>query len=104
MKHIQDFKSFLNENIDPESGMAGLINTALGPKQGRLVISGDSVEKNREKILAAVIKVDKTARVEFFPKTQKIVGIVVTSLLKDIQKELRKIDGTLTAEIKTQKK
>ena len=89
-----------NEAIDPESGMMGLINTALGPRQGRLVVSGDSVEKNQEKILDAVRKVDKEARVEFFPKTGKVVGVIATATLKDIQKELRRIDGNITAEIK----
>lgn len=100
MKHIPTFSEFITESIDPESGMSGLINTALGPKQGRLVISGPSVEKNRERIMAALAKVDKTARAEFFPKTGKMVGVIANAALKDLQKELRRIDGDLVAEIK----
>ena len=101
MKHIQTFNEFITESIDPESGVTGLINTALGPKQGRVVISGPSVEKNQDRILAAVLAIDKTGRAEFFAKTGKIVGVIANAALKDLQKELRRIDGSLTAEIKT---
>jgi hypothetical protein len=101
MLHIPSFKDFIAESIYTESGIAGLINTALGPKQGRVVISGPSVEKNQDRILAAVLAVDKTGRAEFFAKTGKIVGVIANAALKDLQKELRRIDGSLTAEIKT---
>jgi len=100
MLHLPTFNEFMAESIDPESGMAGLINTALGPKQGRLVISGPSVEKNRERIMSALAKVDKTARAEFFPKTGKMVGVIANAALKELQKELRRMDANLTAEIK----
>jgi hypothetical protein len=88
------------EAIDPESGMMGLINTALGPRQGRLVVIGDNVEKHQEKILDAIRKIDKDSRVEFFAKTGKIVGVIAATTLKDLQKELRRIDSSLMAEIK----
>lgn len=99
-KSAEEVKGTVYEAIDPESGMMGLINTALGPRQGRLVVIGNNVEKHQEKILDAIRKIDKDSRVEFFAKTGKIVGVIAATTLKDIQKELRKIDGSLTAEIK----
>ena len=105
MKHIQTFEGFigLNEAGDLDSGMAGLINNMIGLKQGRLVISGDGVEELKDRIVTAVLKVDKDARVEFFPKTGKMVGVMAIARLKDLQRELRKIRVGLEAEIKAQR-
>ena len=103
MEHINtSFLNFIQEMEEPENveGGLGSVVNSLGPKQGKLVISGPKCEKYQEKVLDAVRKVDKHARVDFYPKTGKIVGIAAVSLLKDIQKELRKIDAGLVAEIK----
>ena len=100
MKYIQTFESFLSEDIDADSGMSGSVVTTIGYLQGKLVVSGDSVEKHQERILDAIRKIDKTARVDFYPKTGKVVGIVTVNLLKEFQKEFRKIDGNIKSEIK----
>lgn len=101
MDYIKSFNHFINEMMDSDdNGMAGSISSAMGLVQGRLVVSGDPVEKYQERILDAIRKLDKTARVEFYPKTGKVVGVVTVKMLKDFQKEFRKIDGNIKAEIK----
>lgn len=101
MKHIYTFENFLRED-DSETGLGGAIHTALGPKQSRVVIAGDSVEKNQDKILVAISKIDKDAKVNFFAATKKIVGVIAIKSLSEIKKELAKIDKTITAELKSQ--
>lgn len=106
MKYLQTFDGFLglNEAGDQESGMAGLINNAIGPKEARVVISSaNSVEKWVDRIQAALARVDRGARMEFFPKTGKMVGVMAMARLKDLQRELKRIDAGLTAEIKGQR-
>jgi hypothetical protein len=106
MKYLQTFDGFLglNEAGDQESGMAGLINSAIGPKEARVVISSaNSVEKWVDRIQAALARVDREARMEFFPKTGKMVGVMAMARLKDLQRELKRIDAGLTAEIKGQR-
>jgi hypothetical protein len=100
MKHIQTFESFLSENFDTDTGLAGSTSSAMGVVQGKIVISGDTVDKFQDRILDAIRKLDKTARVEYYPKTGKIVGIVTVKMLKDFQKEFRKLDGNIKSEIK----
>jgi len=87
---------------ESESGLSGAIHTSLGPKQSRVVIAGDSVEQNQDKILAAISKIDKDAKVDFFAATKKIVGVIAIKSLSDIKKELAKIDKSITAELKSQ--
>ena len=65
--------------------------------------SYDWVEELNDRIVTAVLKVDKDARVEFFPKTGKMVGVMAIARLKDLQRELRKIRVGLEAEIKAQR-
>jgi hypothetical protein len=99
MKYLPTYEQFVNEN-DDDTGMPRSTTASLGPKMGRLVIAGPSVEKNKEKILAGIAKVDSSAKMDFYPATGKIVGTFATSTIKDVQKVLRGIDANLTAEIK----
>ena len=100
MEHIKNFEAFINENFDTDTGLAGSTSSAMGLVQGKIVISGDTVEKFQERILDAIRKLDKTARVEYYPKTGKVVGIVTVKMLKEFQKEFRKLDGNIKSEIK----
>ena len=91
-------ESKVNENDDPK--FVGAVHTILGPKQARLVVSGDTVKTHKEKILTVIRKVDPTAKAEFYEATGKIVGIIAQSNLRPIKKEIEKIDKKIVAEIK----
>ena len=67
---------------------------------GRVIVTGESVEKLKDKILAAIKEADPTSKAEFYPATGKIVGAMITSNLSDLSRALRKIDANLKAEIK----
>jgi len=100
LSNVEDYlKESVDEN-DEDSGMPRSTTTSLGPKMGRLVISGSSVEKNKEKIMSGIAKVDSSAKVDYYPATGKIVGTFAISTFKDIQKVLRGIDANISAEIK----
>jgi hypothetical protein len=80
--------------------LPGAVHMKLGPKQGRVVISGINTEKYQTDIISAVMAIDNAARLDFFAKTNKIVGVIAVSKLKDIKKALLNIDKSLEAEIK----
>ena len=94
-------KSIYNSAVNEASeDLPGAVHMKLGPKQARAVISGDAVEEYKEEIFDAVSANDKTARMEFFPKTGKIVGVITQAKLKDIKKSLVSIDKSIDIEIK----
>ena len=96
---IPSFDEFINESGDPK--FVGAVHTILGPKQGRLVVSGDTVKTHKEKILTAIRKVEPTAKAEFYEATGKIVGVIAQANLRPIQKEIERIDKKVVAEIKS---
>jgi hypothetical protein len=88
----------ITESDDPK--FVGAVHTILGPKQARLVVSGDTVKTHKEKILTVIRKVEPTAKAEFYEATGKIVGVIAQSNLRPIQKEIERIDKKIVAEIK----
>ncbi len=101
-KHLDTWLKSIYDNAVNEASedLPGAVHMKLGPKQARAVISGDKVEEYKEDILSAVAGNDKTARMEFFPKTGKIVGVITQAKLKDIKKSLESIDKSILIEIK----
>jgi ribosomal protein S9 len=94
---MKTFEEFINEANEE---LPGAVHTKLGPKQGRVVISGINTEKYQTDIISAVMAIDSTARLDFFVKTNKIVGVITAARLKDIKKALVNIDKSLEAELK----
>jgi hypothetical protein len=69
-------------------------------KEGRVIVTGENVEKLQEKILKAIKDADPSSKAAFYPATGKIVGVMITANLSDLSRSLRKIDANLKAEIK----
>ena len=97
MKHIHTYEDFLNESIlsskleQAYSKIDSLPKGAIFDDSKRIDGIFDITKHSWSDVANAFEKNEKDAKT-------KSVNV------KDIQKELRKIDGTLTAEIKTQKK
>lgn len=88
---ITNFESWLNEQTSIGN---------IGPKRGRVVVAGETLEKFKDKVLAAIKEADPTSKAEFYPATGKIVGIMNTNNLRDLSVALRKVDSNLKAIIK----
>lgn len=86
-----------------EEGLSKAGHAALGMKQVRIVISGDSVGKNSDKILKFLLKADPNAKCDYYEKTGKIVGSYAKSKMDNIKRDLKSIDPKITIEIKDQK-
>jgi hypothetical protein len=86
-----------------EEGLSKAGHAALGMKQVRIVISGDSVEKNADKILKFITKADPNSNCDFYDKTGKIVGTFAKAKMDNIKRDLKSIDHKITIEIKDQK-
>lgn len=98
MKHIHTFENFLDE--DNETGVTAKASSVIGPRQERIVISGDAVESKQDDILKAIAKIDKDNKVQFYPITKKIVGAFTTVKMSDLKRELKRINDKLTVEVK----
>jgi hypothetical protein len=59
---------------DEESDMDENMNQALGLKQIRVVIEGDSVASNHAKIIKLLTDLDPEHSLKYYPATEKIVG------------------------------
>ena len=86
-----------------DEGLSKSGHAALGMKQVRIVISGDSVEKNADKILKFITKADPNSNADFYEKTGKIVGTFAKAKMDNIKRDLKSIDHKITIEIKDQK-
>jgi hypothetical protein len=94
---------YVKENLDEEEGLSKSGHAALGMKQVRIVISGDSVEKNADKILKFIEKADPDSKCDFYEKTGKIVGTFAKAKMDNIKRDLRGVDHKIKIEIKDQK-
>ena len=90
-------KNKLNEN--EESGLKS-VNTAMGEKVVRIVISGDAVAKTKDVIIKLVKRQDSAATVDYFEATGKIVGNVKEFRLDSIKRDLKSYDPTIVVEKK----
>ncbi len=88
---------------ESEEGLSKAGHAALGMKQVRIVISGDSVEKNSDKILKFLLKADPNSKCDFYDKTGKVVGSFAKSKMDNIKRDLKSIDPKIKIEIKDQK-
>ena len=75
---------------------------ALGLKQVRIVVSGDSVPENQDKILKSIKKADPSSKCEFYEKTGKIVGTFAKAKMDNIKRDFKGIDPKIKVEIKNQ--
>lgn len=91
--------SYIKES---EDGLSKAGHAALGMKQVRIVISGDSVEKNADKILKFIEKADPNSKCDFYEKTGKIVGTFAKAKMDNIKRDLKGIDSKIKIEIKNQ--
>lgn len=102
MKNLKTFNEFLLENED--SGLPKSVHSALGPKQDRIIISGKDVKKHSDEIIKIVKKHDAGSNIQYYPATDKCVGIVIMSKIDGIRRDLKRIDPELVAELKSQMK
>jgi len=86
MKYFKLFEQFVNESI----------YDIVGRKQLRVVIEGDPVADNHEKILAAMLKADNENSLKFYEATGKIVGNITKVRLDAIKRDLRSISKDIS--------
>lgn len=80
--------ALLHENEDGP-GSSKLSHMSLGMKVSRVVISGEDVPKNYEKIIKLGQDVDPQFDAKFFEKTGKIVGSMSTVKIQPLNLKLK---------------
>lgn len=104
MKYLKTFEQFVDEKqvTEREEGLSKAGHAALGMKQVRIVISGDSVADNSDKILKFLTKADPNSKCDFYDKTGKIVGVFAKAKMDNIKRDLKSVDPKIKIEIKNQ--
>jgi hypothetical protein len=92
---------FLKENEDGP-GSSKLSHMSLGMKTTRVVISGNDVAANQEKILKLGNEIDPNFDAKFFPATGKIVGSMSQVKVQPLNLKLRDRKWKAEAEAKAQ--
>jgi hypothetical protein len=95
--------AMLHENEDGP-GSSKLSHMSLGMKASRVVISGDDVAKNHEKIIKLGYDIDPNFDAKFFEKTGKIVGSMSTVKIQPLNLKFRDRSLKAVAEDKPQVK
>lgn len=98
-------KKYLSDSINEDEdgpGSSKLSHMSLGMKTTRVVISGDDVAANQEKILKLGQEMDPNFDAKFFPATGKIVGSMSQVKVQPLNLKLRDRKWKATAESKTQ--
>lgn len=98
--YIEIIESVIHES--EEGGLSRSGHAALGLKQVRIVVSGDSVPENQDKILKSIKKADPSSKCEFYEKTGKIVGTFAKAKMDNIKRDFKGIDPKIKLEIKNQ--
>lgn len=102
-KDVEKWLKTIYDNVVNEADeLPGSVHMKLGPKQGRLVVS--DISGDPELILNSIRGIDKTARVEYYEKTGKIVGVITVSKLKDIKKNVSSFNPPEKANLEIKKK
>ena len=91
----------LNENEDVLKS-SKLSHMSMGIKTARVVISGEDVPANVEKILSLGHSIDPNFDAKFFEKTGKIVGTMSAVKIQPLNLKLRDRSLKATAENKPQ--
>lgn len=95
-----DYSKVTEDEDSP--GSSKLSHMSLGMKTTRVVISGDDVAANQEKILKLGQEMDPNFDAKFFPATGKIVGSMSQVKVQPLNLKLRDRKWKATAESKTQ--
>lgn len=106
-KYIFDWfiKKYLSDSINEDEdgpGSSKLSHMSLGMKTTRVVISGDDVAANQEKILKLGQEMDLNFDAKFFPATGKIVGSMSQVKVQPLNLKLRDRKWKAAAEAKAQ--
>ena len=80
-----DLPSWLTSNLYES------IYDVVGRKQLKIVIEGEPVEKDQEKIMKLINRADPDHQVKFYPATGKIVGSITKVKLEAITRDMRSI-------------
>lgn len=89
----------LHKINEDESGLKSS-GQAMGELIVRVVISGEAIAANKDRILALIHRQDPDSRVGFFDATGKIVGNIKEVKRKAIERDIKMIDPTASVEKK----
>ena len=89
----------LNIIKEDETGLK-TVGDSLGDVVVRVVVSGESVPKFKDRILHLINRQDKNASVNFYEATNKIVGNIKELKLGAIKRDLSTLDPTIVIEKK----
>jgi hypothetical protein len=85
-----DLPSWLTANLFES------IYDVIGRKQLKVVIEGEPVRKDSEKILKVLSKVDPENTLNFYEATGKIVGLITKVKMDNIKRDLRGVSSDIT--------
>lgn len=87
------YNILMKENITPDEAPSSKTSyQTLGLKTIRVVVEGEGLEKDKEKILALIKKQSPNSKIDFYPATGKIVGVIEANKLDSIKRDLRLIN------------
>lgn len=89
----------LNKIKENEDGVKSS-GTAMGELVVRVVVSGSELPKFKDRAIALILRQDPQADVKFFEATGKIVGNIKDSKRKQIERDLKALDQSMTIEKK----
>jgi len=87
------YNILMKENVTPDEAPSSKTSyQTLGLKTVRVVVEGEGLEKDKEKVLALIKKQSPNSKVDFYPATGKIVGVIEANKLDSIKRDLRLIN------------
>jgi len=87
------YNILMKENVTPDEAPSSKTSyQTLGLKTIRVVVEGEGLEKDKEKVLALIKKQSPNSKVDFYPATGKIVGIIEANKLDSIKRDLSSIN------------
>lgn len=89
----------LHKITESEDGVKS-VGTSIGEAIVRIVISGPSLPKFKDRIIQLITRQDNTANVNFFEQTGKIVGNVKGVKLDSIKRDISVLDSSIVVEKK----
>jgi len=81
-------------------GTKNVSHHLLGLRQERLVISGPTVPQLKDQIIKIAKKHDPESKMQFFPATQKVVGLFAVAKLQFMQRDMKQLDKSIKLEFK----
>lgn len=97
-----EIKTVMKEN-DSEDGRLKNATSILGLKLDRVVIEGNAVAENVPAILKLASRHDRENTLKYYPATGKIVGVMATSKVQALRKDVVLIDKSIKVQIKPRK-